>query len=76
MISICGPTMIPTLALISSYEIHSDDFNRGKKRINVWEFISNESLSHGIRRNPSKCEMKWRNLFRTYKTEKDNKNKT
>ncbi|KAI4468017.1 hypothetical protein MML48_2g00001852 [Holotrichia oblita] len=64
------------LALISAYEHFSDRLSHGRKRKHVWEMIANELLSLGITKSAEKCEMKWRNLIRTYKAIKDNKKST
>ncbi|CAG9763541.1 unnamed protein product [Ceutorhynchus assimilis] len=60
-----------TLALISAYESHKENFNVAKKRKFGWLDIANEVNSNGYQRSAAKCETKWRNLLRTYKNVKD-----
>ncbi|CAH1117577.1 unnamed protein product [Phaedon cochleariae] len=65
-----------TLALISAYEDHLEDFKNAKRRKKVWEKISTALKETGISHDAGRCEVKWKNLLRTYKSIKDTKKKT
>lgn len=69
-------TIEETMALINAYEHFSDMLSHAKKRKHVWEIIANEVVSLGVSKSAEKCEVKWRNLIRTYKAIKDNKKTT
>ncbi|KAB0791149.1 hypothetical protein PPYR_02949 [Photinus pyralis] len=64
------------LALMHAYDNLKENFDHPKKRKHVWDDVSNLLLSQGIHRTPKSCEIKWRNLVRTYKTVRDNVTKS
>lgn len=65
-----------TVCIINSMEAHANELNRPKKRKFVFDNISNDLLSSGFSINAVTCQNKWKNLLRSYKVVKDNKNKT
>lgn len=59
-----------TLALINIFSLHKDKFKHFKMKKDRWKLISRELSKIGIDKLPIKCEIKWRNLLRTYRTYK------
>ncbi|XP_056630755.1 uncharacterized protein LOC130897269 [Diorhabda carinulata] len=59
-----------TLALINIFSLHKDKFKHFKMKKDRWKLISKELSKIGIDKLPVKCEIKWRNLLRTYRTYK------
>lgn len=53
-----------------------EDFNSARKRKHVWQNIQNQLIGLNIQKSAVSCERKWRNLIRTYKNIKDNRQKT
>lgn len=62
------------LRLIVAYEDHKDEQHHPKKRKYLWTNIENDMISSGFNVSAEMCNQKWRNLLKSYKTAKDNKN--
>lgn len=62
------------LRLIAAYEDHKDEQYHPKKRKYFWTNIENDIISSGFNVSAEMCYQKWRNLLKSYKTAKDNKN--
>ncbi|KAG5890558.1 hypothetical protein JTB14_028309 [Gonioctena quinquepunctata] len=60
-----------TLALINIYSLHKEKFCKFKKKKNRWSLVSRELSKIGIDKAPKKCEIKWRNLLRSYRIYKN-----
>lgn len=56
-----------TLALINIFSLHKDKFRNFKIKKDRWKLVSRELAKIGIEKLPTKCEIKWRNLLRTYR---------
>ncbi|CAG9861455.1 unnamed protein product [Phyllotreta striolata] len=56
-----------TLALINIFSLHKDKFKCFKIKKDRWKLVSRELAKIGIEKLPQKCEIKWRNLLRTYR---------
>lgn len=61
-----------TKLLINLYGEHVDDFKHAKKKKHVWVIISEKMSSKGIHKSAEKCQRKWINLTRVYRSVKDN----
>ncbi|CAG9815271.1 unnamed protein product [Phaedon cochleariae] len=59
-----------TLALINIFSLHLDKFKQFKMKKQRWVLISNELKKIGIDKTPEKCNIKWRNLLRSYRAHK------
>ncbi|XP_072386339.1 uncharacterized protein [Diabrotica undecimpunctata] len=59
-----------TLALINIFSLHKDKFKHFKMKKDRWKLISKELAKIGIDKLPIKCEIKWRNLLRSYRSYK------
>lgn len=64
------------LALIDSYKSRQDEFQSAKRRTHVWENISEDLLCVDVRRSAKSCQVKWKNMVRTYKAVRGNFNRT
>lgn len=64
------------LALIDTYKSRHEEFNSTRRRRNVWENISNDLLGAEIVRSAKCCEVKWKNMVRTYRAVKEAHKKT
>ncbi|KAJ8932894.1 hypothetical protein NQ314_014375 [Rhamnusium bicolor] len=60
-------------ALLKAYASHRNKFKEVKRKMQIWEEISQELESLNIYKSPESCENKWKGMFNVYKTHKLNK---
>lgn len=64
------------LALINFFKSRNEEINLAKNRRDVWENISNDLLSIDVTKSAKCCEVKWKNMVRTYRSVKENNKKS
>lgn len=62
-----------TSGLLKVYASHRNGFKEAKRKIHIWEKISQELESLNIYKSPVSCEKKWKSMFSVYKAHKLNR---
>ncbi|KAL1493946.1 hypothetical protein ABEB36_009625 [Hypothenemus hampei] len=58
---------------ISLYGEHLNDFKSAKRKKQMWNIIAEKMQCQGYNRNAEKCQRKWINMTRAYRSVKDNR---
>ncbi|KAI4468032.1 multifunctional protein ade2 [Holotrichia oblita] len=65
-----------TKLLINTYADHIEDMQHAQRKKHVWSIIAEQLASLGVNRSVEKCQRKWINLTRVYRSIKDSSKKT